>query len=750
MWDDLLRVDWERLHHAYGRARDVPKILRAMISTDEKAREEGRNSFWGTLNHQGDFYNATVAAIPFLIEAVNSPEVPVRARIIAALRERWLDAPTYDADPMLDDPPGGGDEPTPMLLDGVLSSVDEVPEDDPDDPDDEEFDPSLCRRMDLCAWQVGRAILAGRPTFERLTNDPDRALAAASAELLLLWPETRADGKRALIRAIEDEPDPIEQARRILVFGAHGDAADAVTYERWVDPGRPEEVRAASALAWAWMMDPERPPGPAARVLYDASADDSEILVRLPSEGIWRRGGLWSLPSNICGLILRLTQNHNDTLRWRAVQGLGLKLGREVVQHLPDERVVPILIERLSDPDDRVRAAASQALSQRAASVFAIDTGVVPALIHALDDEDSSVCGHSARLLAALSDRLSPTHRAGALAGVERAARRLAGRTDCYVRFDSMSILAGRFLERQIHPIRRPPDWSVLELFAEIAFPRKQDRRLPLIECDRRLADAYVEDPARLIAAAIEAVRDADERDVSIGAADWLATLGPPAATALPALEVMSGRDGDRYVSSYSRDSIAFIRRSMELASEPIETGPPIGIEALDQPDPIVRARAARRIALTTADAPGIFQAIPALLRWLDNEASVEVGIAGRFEFRGLIDPGPRLHHWHQKRWSPRAEAIRALVHLGRVPEGDRMLRALVAESRQTEIVCARRSSAPHRFGIEIWRAAVDAGGGISAARSTIRAAWSGAEVACKTELDQVLRRLEARLGGGR
>ena len=38
MWDNLLRVDWGRLIHAYGRAHDVPKILMNMVSLDEQTR----------------------------------------------------------------------------------------------------------------------------------------------------------------------------------------------------------------------------------------------------------------------------------------------------------------------------------------------------------------------------------------------------------------------------------------------------------------------------------------------------------------------------------------------------------------------------------------------------------------------------------------------------------------------------------------------------------------------------------------
>src|SRR5438105_879458 len=117
MWDNLFRVDWGRLTHAYGRARGVPNILINMVSRDEKARAEGWDAFWGGINHQGDFYDSTVAAVPFLIEAVSHPEIPGRASLLNYFRERWLDAPQYGGDPALAEPPGGVDEPTPMLTD---------------------------------------------------------------------------------------------------------------------------------------------------------------------------------------------------------------------------------------------------------------------------------------------------------------------------------------------------------------------------------------------------------------------------------------------------------------------------------------------------------------------------------------------------------------------------------------------------------------------------------------------------------
>src|SRR5690606_5917241 len=113
-------------------------------------------------------------------------------------------------------------------------------------------------------------------------------------------------------------------------------------------------------------------------------------------------------------------------------------LGREASSRLPASRVVPLLVERLADADRRVREAAALALAQRGEAVAEVAPDVVPALIRALDDGSPTACGQAARLLVAMSGRLSPAERASAVAGVDRASRRFSGRSGCYVQFESM------------------------------------------------------------------------------------------------------------------------------------------------------------------------------------------------------------------------------------------------------------------------------------------------------------------------
>jgi hypothetical protein len=761
MWDNLLRIDWGRLTHAYGWARDTPDILRNLIAADEQARARGWDAFWGSINHQGDYYDSTVAAIPFLIEAVAHPGVPDRASILYYFRDRWLEAAVYGGDPLVPEPPGGTEVPTPLRSDTATA----VPESGAPGHE-EEFDLASYRRMDLCAWQTGRAIQAGRSTFVKLLEDPDREVAAAAAALVLPWPETRARGKQALIRTVAGETDPVAQGRRILEFGVYAATEDVDTLADWLAPHQPAPVRAAAALVWAWLVNPGPLPEPAAAALRDTSVPGSATFRELPWVGVYHRGP-WILPANAAGLIVRLAGNHDKELRWRAVQGLAP--GYETARHLSAAQVVPVLLRRLTDDYNRIRTAAALALAQRGESVLDIEPDVVPVLIRALEghdsrdwgdphhglDSDSSICGHAARLLATLAHRLASAQRTEALAGIDRALRRCAGRKNDYVMTHGVGIQVAALLQEQRGLLLKPSEWGLADLFAAVAFPDKADRRLAPGDGDRRLADAYARAPEQTLAAAVKAVRTAGERTAAIGAAHWLMTLGPAAAAALEALEAMANGKLDPYARDQARAASQFIRQSLHAADDTSRSGrdraAPVTelIGLLDHPDACVRAGAAEGLALLAPAARQLTAAIPALERLLTDEACVEVGI------RGVYDCAGRLLHWRQERRAPRAAAVRALFALGRIPAGDRLLRAMLAEAQHAQVLCGK-TAAPCRFPIAQWRRAVDAAGGLAIADPLIRAArqqcqgqslqGSHAPHVCATELAEVIRQLSGRL----
>lgn len=89
---DVADIDWASLQHAYGAADDVPEMLRNLASADPARRDLGMDGLWGSVHHQGDVYDSTVAVIPLLIRAAQSPEFPERVGVIEVLTsiaENW-------------------------------------------------------------------------------------------------------------------------------------------------------------------------------------------------------------------------------------------------------------------------------------------------------------------------------------------------------------------------------------------------------------------------------------------------------------------------------------------------------------------------------------------------------------------------------------------------------------------------------------------------------------------------------------
>ncbi|KAK1181396.1 HEAT repeat domain-containing protein [Streptomyces sp. NBS 14/10] len=78
-------VDWASLKHAYGEATDVPGILGALRSADVEDRNGAFYDMYGSLCHQGSVYEATAAAVPFLVDIVVEPGYPDREDLLSFL-----------------------------------------------------------------------------------------------------------------------------------------------------------------------------------------------------------------------------------------------------------------------------------------------------------------------------------------------------------------------------------------------------------------------------------------------------------------------------------------------------------------------------------------------------------------------------------------------------------------------------------------------------------------------------------------
>lgn len=75
----MLELDsprWYELSHAYGQANDIPSALEALKSLPESAGEsEPWFGIWSALAHQGDVYDASYAAVPHVVAALQQDPV---------------------------------------------------------------------------------------------------------------------------------------------------------------------------------------------------------------------------------------------------------------------------------------------------------------------------------------------------------------------------------------------------------------------------------------------------------------------------------------------------------------------------------------------------------------------------------------------------------------------------------------------------------------------------------------------------
>ena len=67
----LDRVAWGQLEHAYGKADDVPALLKALAVGDTEDQGEILSELYSNVLHQGTVYGVTPHAVPFVIELLD-------------------------------------------------------------------------------------------------------------------------------------------------------------------------------------------------------------------------------------------------------------------------------------------------------------------------------------------------------------------------------------------------------------------------------------------------------------------------------------------------------------------------------------------------------------------------------------------------------------------------------------------------------------------------------------------------------
>jgi HEAT repeat protein len=172
VFEGLDEIDWRSMHHAYESAWNVPGAIRGLLSRNADKRAWAQDYMWGAVHHQGDVYDCTVAAIPFLIEAAAKPTARGRGQVVKLLASI-----------------GGADR--------------EGPEDLPDGPMREQV------------LRARRAVAEAYPVFVTLLDDPKRKVRAAAAQALLACPDQAAEVAALLVVRVAQEPK--KKVRNVLI-----------------------------------------------------------------------------------------------------------------------------------------------------------------------------------------------------------------------------------------------------------------------------------------------------------------------------------------------------------------------------------------------------------------------------------------------------------------------------------------------------------------------------------------------------
>lgn len=248
MLEGLDKVDWQRYRHSYGRATDVPGLIRALLTTEPARLDYAYEEFCNTVNHQGDVMSATAQSVPFLLELLGSPRTPKREWLLGVLQGfvetsnnhmRWA-----------------------HHLGNITDMVDTY-----------------------------RHVCAGVPIYLRLLTDPDVSVRREAASLIGHLPDQAPRTRCRLWRAAEGETDPFTRAQMIIFVGhlipAGWQAGHkalrafyASLFGRVAASDQPRVVRIGACLAWlqthkaSRLILPKKMfTEPLARTLIDALAD---------------------------------------------------------------------------------------------------------------------------------------------------------------------------------------------------------------------------------------------------------------------------------------------------------------------------------------------------------------------------------------------------------------------------------------------------------------------------------------------
>lgn len=197
-------IPWDRLHHAYGTASDVPDLLRALRSSDAETRSHAHYRLRGNIYHQGTRWEASSHALPFLVALTADPATPGRPLVVRLVRLVGL-GDVRDEDLPFDaaDAFRAADDATDAQVAWMVAALYDDDRDLDEIPDDVQIAVDARWRRDC--YQAAAEHVA---TYRGWLADDDPEVGAHAAELLAWFPANETtvaalvnDPSHTLVRA---------------------------------------------------------------------------------------------------------------------------------------------------------------------------------------------------------------------------------------------------------------------------------------------------------------------------------------------------------------------------------------------------------------------------------------------------------------------------------------------------------------------------------------------------------------------
>lgn len=238
MLENIDKVDWANLKHAYGFAVDIPENIRNLTSLHVEIRDKALYKLYGNIFHQGSRYEAAPYAIPFLYELIDSESIRDIHKLIYYLISLAL---------------GYEEEYLPMGVNpsNLRSELRNKEANFTKEQIDRNRKYGYNTQSIIACYD---SVESGIPILIKLLDNQDKQVRIASTYALSWFPEKAEKSAQELLKKISQISDEIEIANTILSIGLLNkqieDKIDSSIIEQYLDSNS-NLVRICSAIALA-------------------------------------------------------------------------------------------------------------------------------------------------------------------------------------------------------------------------------------------------------------------------------------------------------------------------------------------------------------------------------------------------------------------------------------------------------------------------------------------------------------------